>query len=168
MGALLGIEISQRTHGNSARTPAIWFELHVQGAGACYEAHYTYQADAVAKIKAEAPDTKLAELAERLTVAQTTLRLLWGDTIKVAVQANNRYSHSSAMQMAWRRADDDSDAEIDGADLAHVEEIQKVLREFADWIYHQLEAEFDYQVSDECVDEYLSEKSFTGDGEEIA
>lgn len=167
MGAILGIDIDMTMRGRSVAdtSPKIYFTMHVQGSGACYEGRYTYKADAVEKIKDEAPeDSELHGFAERLTVAQTTARMLWGSTFTVGVQSPGR---NTSMRMTWSLGDESADISIDGSEV-YAEEIEKVLSEFADWIFSQLEGEYDYQVSDDCIDQYLSEMSFTGDGEEIA
>ncbi len=44
--------------------------------------------------------------------------------------------------------------------------IDRALRDFADWIYSQLEKEYEYQMSNECVDENIraNEYEFTEEG----
>jgi vacuolar-type H+-ATPase subunit I/STV1 len=57
----------------------------------------------------------------------------------------------------------------DSRDISENEEdnITDELRLFADWIYSQLESEYEYLQSDECIDEYLAEFEYTEDGESI-
>jgi hypothetical protein len=46
-------------------------------------------------------------------------------------------------------------------------EFRDLMRDFADWIYKGLEAEYDYRMSDEAVDEAMevNEYEFTEEGE---
>lgn len=60
---------------------------------------------------------------------------------------------------------DDSYRDIDGAE----EDIKQALREFADWIYSQLESAYNYETSEENAREYLEndDTEYTIDGEEV-
>jgi hypothetical protein len=53
----------------------------------------------------------------------------------------------------------------DGIDQAE-QMIDQCMRDFADWIYKQLEAEHNYQMSDEQIDESIkcNEVEFSEDG----
>jgi hypothetical protein len=50
------------------------------------------------------------------------------------------------------------------------EEVTRLLRQFADWIYRQLEVEHDYQLSDENADETIraNDYEFTSEGKRRA
>jgi len=41
------------------------------------------------------------------------------------------------------------------------DDIKKALRDFADWIYRQLEREYEYQTSDEQADEAIRANGYT-------
>jgi hypothetical protein len=58
--------------------------------------------------------------------------------------------------------------EIEVSDTAE-EEITEALRAFADWVYDQLRAEYDYQTSDKAVEEAIraNEYEFTVDGKSV-
>lgn len=61
-----------------------------------------------------------------------------------------------------------SELKDDALDLAVDEDsINQIVSDFASWIYRALEKEYDYQMSDECVDETIraNEYEFYEDGE---
>jgi hypothetical protein len=47
------------------------------------------------------------------------------------------------------------------------DDVTQLMRDFADWIYKNLEAEHDYLTSDECIDQYLAEEKFDSLGQVI-
>jgi hypothetical protein len=61
----------------------------------------------------------------------------------------------------WRSG---RDVEIESTE--DEKELLKLMRDFADWIFHGLREEYEYQMSDESVDETLeaNEYEFTADG----
>lgn len=77
------------------------------------------------------------------------------------ITARGHYSHSGTMDV------DDPDCYYV---LAEALEIRSCLRSFADWIYAQLEKEYEYLCSDECVDETIraNEYWFLVDGSRFA
>lgn len=90
-----------------------------------------------------------------------------GETYAVSISTSGTYSHSNTMSFAFNYpelTEEDEDM------LARYEDdISQALRDFADWIYKNLEQEYDYLMSDECVDEALIsyECEYDEDGEEI-
>lgn len=164
MAALLGIEIDQhdgKPHGYAG--PKIYFSgFCSQGDGACFQGTYRPKSDAFAAVKAECNDETLISLAKRLTTlnVESTLH----HEVKlcyVTVSAYGRYSHSNTMSATY-----EYDADVAETDSAFEDDLLACLREFADWIYNQLEAEFDYLTSDEVVRERLiaNEYVFDEDG----
>lgn len=164
MAALLGIEIDQRNgEHHSYAGPKIYFSGFCdQGDGACFQGTYRPKPDAFAAVKAECNDETLISLAERLTTlnVESTLH----HEVKlcyVTVSTYGRYSHSNTMSATY-----EYDADVAETDSAFEDDLLACLREFADWIYNQLEAEFDYLTSDEVVRERLitDEYVFDEDG----
>lgn len=164
MAALLGIEIDQRNgEHHSYAGPKIYFSGFCdQGDGACFQGTYRPKPDAFAAVKAECNDETLISLAERLTTlnVESTLH----HEVKlcyVTVSTYGRYSHSNTMSATY-----EYDADVAETDSAFEDDLLACLREFADWIYNQLEAEFDYLTSDEVVKERLiaDEYIFDEDG----
>lgn len=140
MGALIGIEI------NEISFTGFWS----QGDGACFNGRYSHKADAVKAITAECggQDAELIRIAAELTVLQTTWQLLHGFMFECTVHTTNgNYSHSGTMQTGY---DDDDDRPTEVLDMDRA--IERLLRDFADWIYRQLEAEYEHLTSDEsCI-----------------
>jgi len=79
------------------------------------------------------------------------------------ITTSGHYSHSGTMQV-------EPETEPSGMCTGDQEkELTACMREFADWIYKQLEAEYEYLTSDEHVGEYLTELGavFDEDGDMI-
>ena len=170
MGKMLGIEIEHHSHksvtNKPIRTPQIFFSgFSSQGDGACYSGTYSFEPEAMQKLKAECNDDELFRIAEELRVLQLTCRLMGIelDTTMITVNSGG-YSHSNMMSVELC-AGDDTDED---ADLSDIEKsMTQLMRDFADWIYKQLESEYDWLMSDECVDDRLVDKTFDELGEII-
>lgn len=131
-----------------------------QGDGASFAGVYTYKADAVEAIKAHAPlDTKLHEIAERLVAAQA----LGPVCESVTVTQRGNYSHSGSMDFEFNDEDESvALSEIAPDTIRESEkEIISALRSFADWIYRQLEKEYEWQNADEQVDDNIRANEYT-------
>lgn len=170
MGALIGIEISTTQHlshmpnGKPYTTIDISFSgFYSQGDGASFEGSYRYKPDAVAKVTAECKDQMLLRIAEQLTVIQLTRRLQGHEPWKATIPRSPR----NYIKTIVLDADDLDPHESIDEDVET--EMLGVMRDFADWIYKQLEAEYDYLTSDECVDERLNddETLFDEDGMQV-
>lgn len=159
VAGFLGVALDHK-HGRASRPgPAIWFTgFDSQGDGACFEGSYRYAKDSVASIKAYAPqDAELYRIAKGLQDVQRP------HFYKLIATAKHRghYYHSGCMQVEVEHGDDlyrdIGDAEGD---------VIQLLRDFADWIYKQLEASYDYLNADATVDENIeaNEYMFTEDG----
>ena len=59
---------------------------------------------------------------------------------------------------------EDDDAEEWDDRIATEVQIATLMRDFANWIYKNLEAEYDYLTSDEFIDERLADDLFDEDG----
>jgi hypothetical protein len=147
----MGIDLKQKpvkTIGGLTRyDPSIWFSgFSSQGDGACFEAHYRYAKGCAKAVRGYAPkDERLHQIVDGLQdVQRRAFYRLTADT-----SHHGHYYHSGCMTVDVCRTDD---AEVS---YPVEEEVTRLLRMFADWIYRQLEAEYDYQMSDECVDESI-------------
>lgn len=165
-GAILGIDLKQKPvklmNGSTRYDPSIWFTgFSSQGDGACFEGNYTYARGCARKIRRHAPqDVELRHIADRLVVLQKA----HGYRLEARTEHSGHYYHSGCMRVdVWMR--DESRDVPDGAEG----ELRDTLRAFADWIYHQLEREYEYQMSDETVDESIRANGyeFDSDGERI-
>lgn len=171
MGALLGIEINSKSWTNSygfnGSSPAIYYSgFSSQGDGACFEGSYRYQAGAPKAIKAETSagrddasegDQELLRIAEGLQEIQR--RNFY--QLTATAKHSGHYQHSGCMSVDVYRKD-----EKEMTDDAE-EEITQLLRDFADWIYSQLENEYEYQTGEEAALETIEANNydFTKDGE---
>jgi hypothetical protein len=131
-----------------------------QGDGASFSGTYRYMAGSAKLVRAHAPlDTRLHKIADDLTTIQR--RHFYSLAAKVVT--SGYYSHSGTMSLEWcvtgRVHEIDAPDDVSSALLGF-------LRDFADWVYRQLDAEYTYQTSDEAVDENMraNEYTFTAEG----
>lgn len=165
MGAMMGIEIDRRswtnTSGYKGSEPCIYFSgFSSQGDGACFEGSYRYKKGAVAAIKAECNDKELIRIATELQAIQRKNFYRLYATCK----HTGAYYHSCSMSV------DVEDSENQYRDLGDAEgEVRQLMRDFADWIYERLNDEYDYQTSDEAVEESIlaNEYEFYQSGERV-
>jgi len=162
MAAILGIEISH-TVGGPRRPPTVDISFSgfcSQGDGASFTGRYNFAPDAVAKMRAETTDETLICLAEELTVLQVTAKLKYGHLVYARIESgNSHYSHSGTMRCElFLDGDRDDDDPLDDNPWLDI------FRRFADWIYANLESEYDHLTSDEVIDEHLTDLTFDEDG----
>ncbi|MFA5898333.1 MAG: antitoxin of toxin-antitoxin stability system [Hyphomicrobium sp.] len=160
MGAILGIEFDTRRvqlmSGATRTEPRVyWSGFSSQGDGAQFEGRYAYAKGAPAKIKKETggTDSELYRIALDLQATQkrNRYRLEARTDCKRA-----QYSHSGWMNVeVWA----DTDRDIGDAES----EITRALRDFADWIYRQLESEYEWRMADEQVDDAILANEYTFD-----
>jgi hypothetical protein len=161
---ILGIRVKTRTTrlvgGRTREDPCIWFSgFWSQGAGAAWEGVYSYRKSAAAELRAYAPmDKTLHRIAETLQAAQRQ------NFYQLSAEVTHRGNYYHAFTMAVSVSRDSVTAvEIIG-DAETV--VTDVLRDLANWLYRQLEQEYEYQTSDEAVDATLvvGGNTFTGEG----
>lgn len=162
---LMGIDVmvGKATLNNGKVVPkaAINFSgFWSQGDGACFESSYTGVEGAEKAVKDYAPqDTTLHAIARELDEVQAK----YGYGITGGSKHTGRYSHSGCMTCSFYDQDDNEIADDDAATMTGL------FRDFADWIYRQLEKEYDWLNSDEQVDESITanEYEFDEDGKRI-
>lgn len=99
-----------------------------------------------------------------------TLAVIARDLEAVAAEFPDAYANCDTGRGCFQRVeafcDDDSDDSVTDADNA-AEVVAESLRAFAHWIGCTIAAEWEYQFSDECVDESIEANGyeFTADGE---
>ena len=156
IGKLLGINIGERYH--SSKPNIYWSGFSSQGDGASFEGQYITPAAGVVEKVTEhcgGQDAELIRIATELTALNVGRRLRSVDEpLRATVVARGNYSHSGTMSLLLSDFDDDYITETEEDTLL------RLLRAFADWIYKQLEAEYDYHMSDEVIDEYLACEDF--------
>ncbi len=162
--AILGVQLKTTTvrlfGGGTRQKPRIWFRgFSSQGDGACFEAVYSYGKDAPRKIRGHAPqDAELHRIAAALqTIQQQNFYQLHADAVH-----RGHYYHELSMAISVER-DSPTGQEMTG-DAEDV--VTEALRDLARWLYRQLEREYEYQTSDEAVDEAIgtNDYSFTKSG----
>jgi hypothetical protein len=155
MAVLIGIEIDE-----------IQFELgYCQGDGACFTGRYECKPDAIQAAQEETTDEKLLRIATELTTLQTTLKLQYGTTFECKIERSERsYDsyHSGCIEVSdWGRDDFPSDAPLDEV----AKQFRTLMRSFADWIFKNLQAEYEHLTSDEALIEYFNDNDYRFDAE---
>ena len=161
MGEILGISFKRREveymSGRKGSEPCVYFSgFWCQGDGASFEGSYSYAKGALKKIKAEVPlDSDLHQIAAELQEIQR--RYKWQLTAWITTSGG--YSHSTSMDV-------DTEADVMDVSVEDQNAVRRLMRRFADWIYEQLKAEYEYQTSDEVIAENIiaNEYFFTADG----
>lgn len=163
--ALMGITITQKSVRHPA--PAIYCSgFSSQGDGASFDGLWVYAENSVADVIAHAPnDVELLRIAQGLAVIQTAALLGDRGRVSACITARDRYCHSGTMSVDCTHSADNPTCD-DSVDYDIEKEVTQLMRDFADWIYKQLEAEHDYLTSDEHIDEYLAENTYDEDGNE--
>lgn len=156
VASILGIEFDESRNDKS---PAVyWSGFWCQGDGASFTGRYSYAKGAPAAIRTYAPqDAELHGIADDLQRLQR--QYFYGLCARITTSDN--YCHAYTM-----RADVDH-ARDEARDISSAEDrLLQLMRDFANWIYRQLEAEYDYQTSDENVAENIeaNEYEFTENG----
>ena len=161
---ILGIDLRQRRvqlmGGGHRYEPSIYFSgFWSQGDGACFEGTCRYAKGATKKIRAYAPqDKELHRIADELQAVQRK------HFYHLIASMNHRghYCHSGCMSVEVEH-NEDRYRDIGDAE----DDIRQLMRDFADWIYGRLSDEYDYQTSDEAVEEAIraNEYEFDENGE---
>ena len=148
IGDLMGLDLRQaktrRQDGSFDWAPSIVFSgFWSQGDGAAFDATYRYKKGALAAVKKHAPkDEELHRIAKGLQEVQRPnfYRL----------EANTTTTRGNNMRVNV------SDSEEPYRDVGEAEDtIRDLLNDYAHWIYKRLEAEYEYQSSDEVVEECI-------------
>ncbi len=163
IGKMLGIDV----------TKLYWTGFHSQGDGASFEGTYKFKAGAVEAIKAEMPtDEKIHLIAEDLEFFYNkyneTFELVAPKDIPehtyITVKCDrSHYCHANTMDFEIANDEYETSPFVDDD---YLEVVGNSLRDFANWIYKRLNDAYDYQNSDEGMDEYFedSEIEFFEDG----
>lgn len=163
---ILGISIDNRSFktmgGKTCSEPDIGFSgFSSQGDGASFSGHYRYNSEAVAGIRGYCPDEELHRIADELGLIHIIRRLMGLHSFKANVRSADR-GFTLSVEVIY-----DEDSDEDQADDTE-DKVTQLMRDFADWIYGQLESQYDWLMSDECVDEYLrDDMTFDETGVEV-
>lgn len=153
IAALMGLEIDN-----------LYFRgFSSQGDGASFTGRYAYRKGGLKAVKAYAPvDKELHRIAEALQSIQRRSFYRLGARITPG-HLSNFYCHENTM---------DIKVETRNGDWANADtqaEVSACLRDFARWYYRQVEAEYNYLMSDEAVDDAIlaNEYTFTAEGKRM-
>lgn len=161
MGAILGIELDTKPvtlmGGGRRYDPVVyWSGFSSQGDGASFEGRYRYAKGAAKAIRAEAPkDAELHRIADELQAIQRKAFY----RLEAICQHRGHYQHSGCMQVEVLNAEDNYRDLPEGAE----DVITQAMRDFADWIYRQLEAEYEWRMANEQVDDAITANEYTFD-----
>ena len=156
---ILGIRLKIRTvrlaGGRTREDPCIWFSgFWSQGDGAAWEGNYSYRKSAAAELRAYAPqDGILHCIAEKLRAAQRQNFY----QLRAEVSHRGNYYHAFTMAIDVTRDCPFSQELVGNAEAVVI----GALRDLANWLYRQLEQEYDHLTSDESVDEMLLINGYT-------
>lgn len=176
VSVMLGIDLCQtpyKTIGGETRYKAtIYFSgFWSQGDGACFEGTWDASKVRADALKKEWPtDKELHRIADGF--AEVAKEYPEG---AFSVKHTGHYSHSHSTSFDVELNDPkENDLEYDSTEWSVAatkwredeETLIELARDFMDWIYKQLEKEWDYQNSDEQVDESIkcNEYEFSEDG----
>jgi hypothetical protein len=150
---LIGIDMNTKPvklmGGGTRYDPCIYYSgFSSQGDGACFEGSYSYAKGGSKAIHQHAPkDAELHRIADALQAIQR--RYFY--RIEAFMKHSGHYYHSGCMSVDVSIQDSDSWDEPACAD-----DIRQCMRDFADWIYAQLRADYEWRMSDEQVDESIT------------
>ena len=157
---LIGIDIRQSPvklmGGGTRYEPTIYYSgFSSQGDGACFEGSYSYAKGAAKAIREHAPqDTVLHGIADELQAIQR----------KYFYRVEARMTHTGRSYHSLCMAVDVSLADTSGYDEPECAEgVSQCMRDFAYWIYCRLEAEYEYRMSDEIVDDCIEANGYEFD-----
>jgi hypothetical protein len=160
IGKLMGIDLDskrvQLMNGNHRYDPCIYYSgFSSQGDGACFEGEYKYSKGALHAVKAYAPKDK--ELA-RICKALQKIQKRYFYKLTATTKHSGHYYHSGCMRVT---VDSEGDYRRDFCEAE--DEVTQCMRDFADWIYSQLENESDYINSDESIDSNIEANEYEFD-----
>lgn len=171
--AMLGIELAtypvKLMNGKTRNDPDVSFSgFWSQGDGASWAGEYRPQGlgyagleklslydTAPIKIREHVPhDEELHRIADELCL----LCRIYGPVYASVRRRSSNYSHSNTMYVDyWEYYDEEIDPSDVASDITdHIEEtLNQLFKDLADWLYNQLETEYEHLTSDEAVVESL-------------
>ena len=157
IGDILGIDLNQKRvtlmNGSHRYDPCIYYSgFWSQGDGACFEAEYKYKKGALKAIQSYAPkDAELHRIAKGLQDVQK--RHFY--SLVASCKHRGHYYHSGCMHV------DVSDNRDSYRDIGEAEnDITQLMRDFADWIYEQLENAYEWEDADEQIIENIQANGY--------
>lgn len=166
-GKRLGITIATHgvklMNGTTRQDPNIWWMLHNQGSGASFDGDYEYVKGSPKLIRKHAPEDKtLHQIADDL--AEVQKRRFYRLTASIKSDSRDVYATAATIEVFDKVTGNYADENVKEAEDA--EAIREALRDFMNWMYKQIDTEYDYRQSDEVIDEDIraNEYEFTESG----
>lgn len=160
IAALMGLTIDTRPvktmGGNTTHQACIyWSGFCQQGDGACFEGTYKYKADSIEAVKGYLEDAEI----NRIALVLHELQRQHGNALVARITHRGNYTYAESMDVTV-------ECELMEVDADVQEAVKELMIDFANWIYKSLEAEYNYQTSDENVADTImaNEYEFTEDG----
>lgn len=160
---LIGLDIrckrKDRADGTTLWSPSVyWSGFYSQGDGASFKGTYKYRKGSVAAVKAYAPnDTELHRIAKALVNAQRHAFY----QLSADIRQSGNYCHEMSMEIQVYKPKNEYCPVPVGVEKGIIE----ALRDFARWIYKRLEQDYEYQLTDEQIDDALVANGYEFDEE---
>ena len=166
MADLLGIHLNTRSvklmGGGTRQEPNIYWSVGDRDEGVSFAGSYYYRKGSVKAIASEAPAEHNGKVQEGNMRLNDIAQRLYD------VQSRNFYRLQASIGHGrqWRMDIDVERGDSLAPSAEACEIVHECLKDFADWILYQLNAEWEYRNSDEAVDEDIraSEYEFTEEG----
>src|SRR3990167_7727054 len=147
---LIGIDLCVKSLKSK---PAIyWSGFSSQGDGACFEGRYRYAKNNVKAVKRHAQED---ETLHRIVSGLYDVQRRYQFKAALDVAHRGHYYHSRSNEIT-----DVGERELSAGDF---ETMSELLRDYMDWIYRQLEREYDWYMSDEQVDDCINANEYEFD-----
>lgn len=149
------------------REPDIyWNGFCSQGDGACFEGKWFASYCRPLEVKAEYGDSELElqRIADKFATVLVRCKLVVGAEPMARLSHNGRSCHENSVNFEFYWDDGDDNDYADYTDYNEV--IEEASRDLMRWIYSALETEYNYQTSEEQIDEQMriNEYEFTQEG----
>ena len=128
-----------------------------QGDGACFDGAWAAKGVNVAAMKEAAPlDTELHRIAEELAKVAAAFPLSCGG-VKQSGHSYHEYCTRFEFEASEEKDDAETNLAINSAEADFIEASRDAMR----WVYRQLEKDWEFQNSDETVDENILANEYT-------
>lgn len=123
-----------------------------QGDGASFRGFYSYKPGSLEAVKSECPQNEdLHSIVSRLQDLQKKNFY----QLEARITTSGRYCHEYSMNFDMSRKDGKEVA------IESEKEFCEIMRDYARWCYNVLEIEYNYQTSDDVVDENILANEYT-------
>ncbi len=168
---LIGIEFAERSYqtsrGKTYTEPDIsWSLAYCQGDGASFAGTHTFTRGAAGAVRAEFPsDMPLHTIVDGLQALQAHYKLSGAGPGNLEGKVTDDQRGNFVIDAIV--TDSETGDETDDSEITKT--FRELMRDFADWIYEGLRAEYESRQEDEYVDENIiaNEYEFDEDGNRI-